>query len=73
MSLLSPGTVIYAGAGGQTGRPYPGDTGLPKHNGGGPDQKPPRPTPQFTAVANQLPPRLPPKIHGPNPGPLPNQ
>jgi hypothetical protein len=34
-----------AGTGGQTGKPYPGDTGLPAHHGE-PDVKPPPPPKQ---------------------------
>ena len=50
---------------GQTPKhPIAGDTGLPAHHGE-PDLKPPRPTPQVTWG------RIPPKIHGPYPGPMP--
>ena len=41
---------------------FPGDTGLPAHHGGG-DVKPPKP--------QLLRDRIPPKIHGPSPGPMP--
>jgi hypothetical protein len=41
---------------------FPGDTGLPAHHSGG-DVKPPKP--------QLLRDRIPPKIHGPFPGPMP--
>jgi len=41
---------------------FPGDTGLPAHHSGG-DVKPPKP--------QLLRDRIPPKIHGPFPGPIP--
>ena len=47
---------------------FPGDTGLPAHHGEG-DVKPPPPAPQDIVQR----PRIPPKIHGPYPGPIPHQ
>ena len=54
---------------GQTGRPFPGDTGLPAHHGE-PDVKPPKPQPmpQDVVVRSN---HIPPIIHGPFPGPRP--
>jgi hypothetical protein len=61
----------HKGGNGNVLTPGPAGSGLPAHNA---DNVKPPPTPQFMSGNPEIPVggnRIPPKIHGPNPGPLP--